>query len=292
VQNHGQQQFDLGEFSQEPSTDYAEASRYGQQTLPGLSQPPRPKRQKAAPSQGEQLPMLMSQREIMKKYQPLDADRQEAWDPREGEVTGRQFTTIGNENPKIRTSDREAPWLKRQDTAEVAKATHYRDFGQTESLDMMMSRKLEESQMDYGEYAEAHGGGMGTAKTPGYETAAGKTDAPQYEGSGHTGTYDYELGEFHSKLVDRHYEKMSGSLYSDVAHDMTPKEKGGSGAGFTGLVHLSHQFGSAGKPQIAGAHHRLAILGEVAPDRLLPVIHHETMHEARWGEAAKHYPYT
>lgn len=294
MQTKGQQQFDMGSFSQEPGTDLARASRYGQQSLPGLSQPKRaPTSDSATRTEGpQQLPMFMSQREIMGKFQPLDADRQEAWDPREGEVTGRQFTTIGNENPKIRTSDRAAPFLQRQGSA-VAGATHYRDFGQTESLGMMMDRKLEESQMSYGEYAEAHGGGMGTAKTPGYETAMDMTGAPQYQGTGHTGTHEYEMDQFHSQKVDEHYEKMNyGSLYEDLKHDMTPKEQGGSGAGFTGLVHLSHQFGSAGKPQIAGAHHRLAALGEIAPDRLLPVVHHETMTESRWGPSAKHFKYT
>jgi len=303
VQNKGQQQFDLGSFSHEPKTDYAAAERYGQQSLPGLSQPAKkqrtvhatsgpgvvPQRPPGAPetSKPQQLAGFMSQRQIMRKYQPLDADRQEFWDPREGAPTNRKFTTIGNENPKIRTSDRAAPFLQRQDQSAVAKSTHYRDFGQTESLGMMMDRKLEESQMPYDEYREAHGGGGDTMATPSIEEMWDSPSAPQPQ-TGHTDTHDWHMHEYMENKMSEHHMRRQSSLYEDVAHSMRP-----GGEGFTGIVHLATgQFGSAGKPQIAGAHHRLAILGEVAPDRLLPVIHHEKMGEARHGKSAEYFKYT
>lgn len=303
MQHKGQQQFDLSSGSMEPKTDYSAASRYGQQSLPGLSQPPKrqrqvhatsgpgvvPQRPPGAPetSKPQQLAAFMSQRQIMKQYQPLDADRQEAWDPREGEVTGRQFTTIGNENPKIRTSDRQAPWLQRQGSAAVG-ATRYRDFGQTESLGMMMDRKLEEAHLPYHEYREVHGGGGDTGATPDIEELWGRSSAPQHQGTGHTDTHDWEMHGYLENKLSEHHEAMQSSLYENVSEAMKP-----GGEGFTGLVHLATgQFGSAGKPQIAGAHHRLAILGEVAPDRLLPVVHHEKMGEARHGVSAQYWKYT
>lgn len=289
MQIKGQQQFDLSSGSHEPSIDYAAASRYGQQSLPGLSQPAKLPRRKAQPSQGEQLPMFMSQREIMHKYQPLDGDRQDVWDPREGEVTGRRYTTMGNENPKIRAADREAPFIKAQDTGLVAQSKYYRNFGQTESHEAMMSRKLDESKMDYDEYADVHSGGTMKHKTPGWDTMMGGSSAPVYR-SGHTDTWEEDQQHHMDNKLNEHYRTVQGqgSLYEDLAHDMRP-----GGPGFTGLVHLATgQFGSAGKPSIAGAHHRLAALGEIAPDRLLPVIHHNTMHEARWGPHLKNYPYT
>lgn len=305
MQLKGQQQFDLGSFSQEPSIDHAAAVRYGQQSLPGLSQPPKrqrkthatsgpgvvPQRPPGAPetSKPQQLPMFMSQREIMAKYQPLDGDRQEVYDEREGEVTGRAYTTIGNANPRIRTSDRDAPFLKRQDPELVAQSSHYRDFGQTESHEQMMARKLDESKMDYEEYADVHSGGTMKHATPGWDTMMGGSSAPVYQ-SGHTGTYEFEEQNHLDNKLNEHYQKAQGrgSLFDDLAHDMRP-----GGEGFTGLVHLATgQFGSAGKPEIAGAHHRLAALGEIAPDRLLPVIHHNRMVDARHGLSAKTYPYT
>ena len=40
-------------------------------------------------------------------------------------------------------------------------------------------------------------------------------------------------------------------------------------------VHLGTQFGSQGKPQIVGGHHRIAAALETRPDDLIPVVHHE-----------------
>ena len=42
-------------------------------------------------------------------------------------------------------------------------------------------------------------------------------------------------------------------------------------------VHLSHQFGSQGRPEIGEGHHRIAASMDVSPDRLIPVTHHENL---------------
>lgn len=291
MQTKGQQQFDLSSGSHEPSIDYASADRYGQQTLPGLSQPPAKTQRSTPASTGEQLPMFMSQREIMEKYQPLDGDLQDHWQPRGGEPTGRAYTTEGYPNRPLNTRDRNAPFMQRYSSDEMRNASHYRDWDRPETHDEMMSRKLDESQMSYDEYSEVHSGGMEDAhRTPGYDTIMGGSSAPVYQ-SGHSGTYEYEADKYYGDKLNEHYQNAQGgqgSLYDDLAHDMRP-----GGPGFTGLVHLATgQFGSQGKPSIAGAHHRLAALGEIAPDRLLPVIHHNSMAEARNGPHLKNYPYT
>jgi hypothetical protein len=291
VQTKGQQQFDLGTFSQEPSTDYGRAARYGQQTLPGLSQSTSdlPQRTPGATSErSRQLPMFMSQREIMRDYQPLDGDRQETYQEREGEATNRKFTTDGYPNRPIRANDRNAPWLQRQGTAGRT-ATHYRDFSRPESDDEMMSRKLDESQMSYEEYADVHSGGPMRNATPSWGTIMAGDSAPQYQ-SGHTETFDNDAQEYGQRKVDEHYRNSPGhgSLFDDLAHDMRP-----GGEGFRGVIHLATgQFGQSGKPSIAGAHHRIAAMGEIDPDRLLPVIHHNRMADARHGRSDENWPYT
>ena len=85
---------------------------------------------KLAPmSKPEQLPMFMSAGEIMQKYQPLEGDRQSAYDVREGELTNRSRMTgtegqPGQPNPRIRTQDREG-WIRdRYDSSDLAGATH------------------------------------------------------------------------------------------------------------------------------------------------------------------------
>jgi hypothetical protein len=56
-------------------------------------------------------------------------------------------------------------------------------------------------------------------------------------------------------------------------------------------VHLSSdQFGAMGKRVVAGGHHRIAAAHEVAPDKLIPVLHHRDVNQAF---NAKHgYRYT
>ena len=60
-------------------------------------------------------------------------------------------------------------------------------------------------------------------------------------------------------------------------------------------VHLGTQMGKSGKPQVVGGHHRIAVMKEVAPDELMPVLHHENFQQA-WGQArfnrGKGFPYT
>ena len=147
--------------------------------------------------------------------------------------------------------------------------------------------------MPLSEYKELHGGGFHVGKsgrTPGWETLAGRQSAPQEMSyrTGHTGTWEdrqQDLGEYVQRKQDEYrYEQEDTSLHGMLSHAMRP-----GGEGFTGHVHLSTQFGTSGKPQVAGAHHRIASMADIDPERLLPVVHHKSMTAARGGFAEHKY---
>lgn len=48
-------------------------------------------------------------------------------------------------------------------------------------------------------------------------------------------------------------------------------------------VHLGTQFGSLGKPQIVGGHHRIQASHEVRPGQVIPVLHHYGIDQAKRG---------
>jgi hypothetical protein len=278
VQHRGQQQFDLSSGSMEPRHDPALAAQYGQQSLPGLSQPSKQPRRQRQPDTGKQLPMFMSAREIKRQYQPLEGDIQSTYQEREGEATNRPFTTGGHPNRPIRPNDRSAPFLKRQGTMGQT-ATHYRDFDRPETHEELWGRKLEESHLTYDEYNEVHGGGgTGSSKRPpDIEQLWDRSSAPQRGSTGHTDTHDWQMHSYLERKMDAHMQRMNSSLHEDISHAMRP-----GGEGFKGVLHLATgQFGLSGKPEVAGGHHRIAIMHDIQPDRLLPVVHHEKFKDAR-----------
>lgn len=246
----------------------------------------------------QQLPMFMSARDIKSQYQPNDPDRQDSYDWREGEMTNRSRMTAtstgkpGYPNQPIKTNDQE--WLGRQwGRSSVAEHTHYRDYGPPETDSQVWSRKLEESQLPIHEYNQTHGGALQEERTPGWETLMGRSSAPTppsgYEQSAwdahdaHEAMYVQRKQEEHRAVHGDSYED---SLYGRIDDAMKP-----GGEGFTSLVHLGTQFGMSGKPQIAGGHHRIAAMNEIAPDRLLPVLHQESVLHAKKG-MGKSYKYT
>lgn len=247
-------------------------------------------------SQAHQLPMFMSAREIKTQYQPLEGDRQEHYDWREGEPTFRSRNTAGQSNAAIKSAD--AGWLRRRGGVETG-MKHYR-VGHDESDEQLWNRKLEESQLSRGEYEEVHGGGGSSASqgTPGYETImdrAGRsapftpsTDAGTRTWESHQDRVDEYVGEKVEQHREQRYWRDQGSLYDTMYGAMQP-----GGEGFKGVIHLGTggPHGSSDKPQVFGGHHRIAAMNDIQPDRLLPVIHNRQFAEAR-GTATGPWKYT
>jgi hypothetical protein len=208
-----------------------------------------------------QLKMFMSPREVLSGWQPLDGDRDEAMDPRGGDLTGRPYTTMGATNRPNSQGDYHRPY----------EADPYGSNSETDN--QLWSRKLDESQMSANEYGEIHDG-QGSDSFD-VEAALEHPNAPQYH-TGHTGTHEAREDSFFAARVgsfnDRKAEagQESSSLYNSVR-----------GGGVQSPVHLGTQFGSQGKPQVVGGHHRIAAQNDIDQDALMPVLHHESIRAAR-----------
>ena len=218
-----------------------------------------------------QLSMLMTAKEIQTRYQVLDGDREEGYDSREGSATGRSRTTGGNPNQP----------------GPLGSAIHFRG-GHEESDEQVWSRKLEESQMSPGDYHEARAGEP--ARTPGWETLGQRSSFPQV---------NERTGRSWTSMVDSH--DMRGESYVNRKQeefrehqDYGPSlyESLQASGGPDSPVHLGTKHGSMGKPQVVGGHHRIAAMAHINPDQLIPVLHHENLHDARSTATVKAYPYT
>jgi hypothetical protein len=53
-------------------------------------------------------------------------------------------------------------------------------------------------------------------------------------------------------------------------------------------IHLGRTVGSMGKPEIVGGHHRMAVMRNLNPDQLMPVLHHTDIHAARSKDMQKY----
>jgi len=237
-------------------------------------------------TQHHQLPMFMSAREIQQQYQPLEGDRQESYDWREGQPTGRSRNTAGQPNERLSTGD--AAWARRRGDYETGVTTHYRT-SQPETDQQVWDRKLDEALMPHHEYREVHqgwGASGGSAATPGWETLAGHSSAPQPPGTGaedtswerHHEAMDEYVGMRQEQHREDRWEAENWSLHDKLREAMRP-----GGEGYTSVVHLGTggPQGQSDKPMVYGAHHRIAAMADIAPDRLLPVLHHRQFGEAR-----------
>ena len=98
---------------------------------------------------------------------------------------------------------------------------------------------------------------------------------------------DFQAGE-----GDKNYEgEQSSSVWRRKARDA-----GSSGLrdqidrdGVTQPIEISHEVGDEGKKQVLNGHHRAAI-SHAQPDRLVPVLHHETEVGMMNPELWKAYP--
>lgn len=64
--------------------------------------------------------------------------------------------------------------------------------------------------------------------------------------------------------------------------------------GVTQPVHLGsgNSWGDSNKRQVAGGHHRIAVMGHLNPDQLMPVLHHTGFHAAISDQTNQAYPYS
>jgi hypothetical protein len=243
--------------------------------------------------------MFMTPREIMTRYQPLEGDRHELADPRGGEVTQRSRNTGGMPNYRVRTNERSnLANIHGWGTDTKGEATHFRgDISGMETDEQLWARKLHESKMSPGEYWDQRHPDQ-ERKPPEYEEIVERPSAPQlsYSAYDRAGTDTLEqnymdLDEYAGKVIDKWRVHMETG---PSLHDTMRTE------GFQNIAHLSTQFGTQGKPMLAGTHHRLAALNDLtgAPredfigppspnraDQLIPVLHHASVNaaqEAHW----------
>lgn len=212
------------------------------------------------------LPMFMSARQIMDKYQPLDADRQGVEDYRDNTATGRSRLTGGGTNWERRTWTGTPRHGYRQHTP--ATDRRYSRSETVETDEQLWDRKYDEASLSRDEYeAEVHG----------------KWASPRYDRPG--GGETRASGTWRSKWATDTDTPRKTQTYEPF----DPAGEGGASImesvlkeGVKAPVSLSTtQFGSQGLPQIVGGHHRLAVMGREKPDTLLPVSHHEDIHSAQ-----------
>lgn len=236
-----------------------------------------------------QFQMFMTPREIRSKYQALDADRQDAVDPREGELTGRAQTTAGEPNYPIDTKRRERLANWHGGASQIEGYTHTRSGDmRMETDDELFGRKLEESQLSPGEYKEVHGGiGASVHEAPGWDTLAGRPSAPSEVRRQAEGNYDPRTGEGSGTWNDRNDEAQDYVARKQEEH-YDAQDYGSSlyekirDQGVLNPVHLSYdQMGGFDKPEVVGGHHRLAAQEDIDPDAHIPVAHWRNIREAQ-----------
>jgi hypothetical protein len=227
-----------------------------------------------------QFQMFMTPNEITRKYQVLDGDRQEAYDPRAGELTARSHRTDAGTNTALNTGRREQHARWHGGASQIEEYTHIRsDSYAPETDEQVLSRKLEESQMEPWEYREVHGGEA--SEGPGWNTLAQRSSAPSgmknpgKTGMG-TGTREERSEEANYYVEAKQQEHYEAEAYGPSLYDKIHSQ------GVQSPVHLAYeQFGSQGKLEILGGHHRLAAQQDIDPDQPIPVSHHATFHAAR-----------
>lgn len=218
----------------------------------------------------QQLKMFMSPKEITAQYQPLDADREGKLASRAGAWTDRTGTTGGHTN-----------WDYREYPLRGSRPPYMRpDREVPETDDDVWSRKSQEAQMSPRDYYEhLHGESPRNesfdyeaapyhASYPQVATSYRNTDTAQESFEGHEASYlERKVAEHEGNFESR----FSGpSIWDSVRQ-----------SGVQNPVHLGMQFGSQGKPQVVGGHHRIASAMETRPNDLIPVLHSPNIRAAR-----------
>jgi hypothetical protein len=227
--------------------------------------------------------MFMTPREITEQYQPLDGDREDRrWDDNRGgqtdnpwgEFTARPRNTQGGTNTP-RRFNRDGGM--RPLNTEEHKGRPYFYHSGTESDQDVWDRKLYESQMTTSEYNDARGLDESTGSkdyfnnTGSLAARASYPKSEDYTGTNYDDLYD-DRDEYKGiKQAEYNFNKENSStLYDSIREE-----------GVQFPVHLGSQFGSSGKPEVVGGHHRVAAALDIAPDQPIPVLHHNDLSDAR-----------
>jgi hypothetical protein len=202
---------------------------------------------------GTQLKMFMSPREVLRGYQPLDADRWGAHGSQAPAVTASTGTGIGTAMNTAGDNVRHGQFRMGHDTGGTFQASTYgtRYRPRAETHNEMMDRKLSESM------------GEGGREDEDWD--------PMVRRQTRVGTSWYGSDSY----VPPHGERMSAgeeTLYESVGkHGVTHPISLGTGG----------KPGMLGKPQIVGGHHRVAAQFDQDPDRLMPVVHYRDIKDAQ-----------
>jgi hypothetical protein len=223
-------------------------------------------------NKGEQLKMFMTPAEIHAKYQPLDADRQDSYNEegRTGESTMRPRTTGGGMNSSRYEAGKVheyngAGWgdygnrtdgistVNVNQTAKLNKDFSRRSQTMPETSSELWERKYEEAEYD-------RTANINVPRTGGSSSSSNGSDSypwvrPQ-RGSGSSSQPGFRKEEV--------------SLAEAIRTE-----------GVKSPIRLGMQFGSEGKPQIVGGHHRLAVASSDRPNDYLPVLHDTDIESAR-----------
>jgi hypothetical protein len=163
-----------------------------------------------------------------------------------------------------------------------------------ESDDELWDRKLEEASTwgrtgQHGEYglpdpANAHGDQPRRPPPPSITDIGAMVDRLRAEGHG-----DNTVDSAVNGLLDRPGAPRFNGFTANIAAQQARHDSHNSETlydsiereGVKAPIHLGREIGSMGLPQIVGGHHRMAAATEADPDRLVPVMHHETIEGAQ-----------
>lgn len=252
-----------------------------------------------APGPG-QLQMLMSAREIMNQYQVLDGDRQHREDDRAGMPTWRSHTTGGGTNPEIDTRERQwlAPMMERHGTS-LASQTHYRGGEHDETDEQVWERKTEEASLSPADYKAAREGSGAQVSVPGWDTMMARSSAPKMGSSWEHGHRGYTSAqESHDLKAQSYMDRRYDQIQQDAEYGPSLIDHLRETGGVEAPVRLGTEHGSQGKPEVIGGHHRIAAMGHINPDQLMPVVHDVNLWHARPRDprnvttSQRAYPYT
>jgi hypothetical protein len=222
--------------------------------------------------------MFMSSREIEAKWQPLDGDREDGY--MSGTRSGGTLTgSLYDEDRDVASGEQYRPqyWTPggrdrayTQDSAKknpkggraLSRKRVYNEVPETD--EQLWDRKADEAYNDREIPAK-----RGNSYTMRSHTTGGRSNNPM--GTATANTYEQPQGA-HWRHDD------ATSLGESIERE-----------GVKSPIHLGRTVGSMGKPEIVGGHHRMAVMRNLNPDQLMPVLHHTDIFEARSDSMEKFF---
>jgi hypothetical protein len=273
-------------------------------------------------------PMFMTPREIQSHYQVLDGDRYENYaetygtnDSRAGERTQRVRRTDGAYNPQteVNAYDSDGEALGRVPVRIRPDANHPTSVQRQETDEEVLARKYEEA--DEAPASGYHGNNGGWGNSNGTRYYDERFDATTSSPGHYTGKPGGPL-----RMIDRmtqrngrevpNYRRNPGSAWSGMSTFGSRRHTGDDetwvshpevakspdqpqhssmvesiiNQGVLSPIRLgTENIGSQGKQEMVGGHHRFAVALNHAPDKLVPVLFHKDIFDAK---ADRSYPYT